>query len=149
MIKNLKKSSAWNASEIVRFLAEQIIPVRLACLGNYGYPLVASHWYQFEQGVFFLAMHEGSLTCELLQRDPRCAFEVSPDSMPYRGVRGQANARLSKDGAADTLQMLLDRYSIDCDSGLATWLLSRSEEEYVVTLEPTWVSSWDFSERMK
>ncbi|MFT5033736.1 MAG: hypothetical protein ACI9OO_001672, partial [Bacteroidia bacterium] len=40
------------------------------------------------------------------------------------------------------------RYRIKTDSRLAAWLLGRVADERVVCIQPSWVSGWDFSERM-
>ena len=49
---------------------------------------------------------------------------------------------------SDTLELLLGQYLGDCNSSLARWLLSRSDEELLVTIEPSRLFSWDYRERM-
>jgi hypothetical protein len=83
-----------------------------------------------------------------LQADARCAFEVAPNEPPYCGVRGQAKAELSKDGAGELLERLIARYLGDSNPGLANWLMSRVEDEWVIRLEPIWFSAWDYRARM-
>jgi hypothetical protein len=41
------------------------------------------------------------------------------------------------------------RYLGKRESRLAQWLLGRADEEYVVRIAPSWITSWDFSERME
>ena len=83
-----------------------------------------------------------------LREDPRCAFEVAPNDPPYCGVRGQAEATLSMDGAGALLERLIARYLGDTNPSLSKWLLSRAEEEWLIRLDPTWVSAWDYRGRM-
>jgi len=47
------------------------------------------------------------------------------------------------------LLRLLDRYLGSRDSGFATWLIERASTEVAIRIEPTWLTSWDFSKRMQ
>ena len=141
-------SSVFSEQQIAEFLAAATIPVRLACNDEKGFPLVASHWFAYHDGLLYCAIHKASRFAKLLSRDPRCGFEIAGDSPPYRGVRGQGNAELiSKQGEAQ-LKELLNRYLGGTQSALAQWLLSRGADELAVCITPTWVTSWDFTERM-
>jgi hypothetical protein len=84
----------------------------------------------------------------LLERDPRCAFEVAGDDPPYRGVRGQGEAHLSTADGPAVLLSLIDRYLGDRDSTFARWLVSRSSDEVAIRVNPGWMTSWDFTRRM-
>jgi len=144
----IKESSKYSEAEIIEFLSTAVIPMRLACNTEKGFPLVASHWFKYQDGALYCAIHRSSLVAKLLTKDPRCGFEIAGDSVPYRGVRGQGNAALLMQNAGENLHNLILRYLGDTQSSLAKWLLSRSDEEYLVRITPTWVTSWDFSERM-
>ena len=94
-------SSVFSEQQIAEFLAAATIPVRLACNDEKGFPLVASHWFAYHDGLLYCAIHKASRFAKLLSRDPRCGFEIAGDSPPYRGVRGQGNAELiSKQGGS-------------------------------------------------
>jgi nitroimidazol reductase NimA-like FMN-containing flavoprotein (pyridoxamine 5'-phosphate oxidase superfamily) len=123
-------------------------PVRLACVGSDGFPRVVSLWYQYQDGRLYCVTHRDSQLARLLAAETRVGFEVAPNSPPYRGVRGQGRATLAPLGEHNTLNELLQRYLGGVDSPLANWLLSRSEEELLITIEPLRLFSWDYSERM-
>lgn len=144
----VKSDSAFNPEQMAAFLTGAKIPMRLACNGSNGFPLVASHWYQFEDGLLYLAVHCNSHVAALLQRNPRCGFEIAADTVPYRGVRGQGTVTLGREGAGARLEGLILHYLGNTDSKLARWLLSRASEEYVVCIAPIWITSWDYSPRM-
>ncbi|MGD9661801.1 MAG: pyridoxamine 5'-phosphate oxidase family protein [Porticoccaceae bacterium] len=144
----LKESSKYSEAEIIAFLSTAVIPMRLACNSDKGFPLVASHWFKYQDGALYCAIHRSSLMAKLLTNDPRCGFEIAADTAPYRGVRGQGKASLLTERADENLHNLILRYLGDSQSQLAKWLLSRSDEEYLVRITPTWLTSWDFSERM-
>jgi hypothetical protein len=83
-----------------------------------------------------------------LREDRRCAFEVAPETAPYRGVRGQALAELHDERGEEILRLLIDRYLEDPTSRFARWLLSRARHETAIAIEPLALLSWDFRERM-
>jgi len=145
----IKRDSAYDAQQMADYLAAARIPLRLACNGGNGFPLVASHWFEYRDGAFYLAIHQNSRVASLLDQNPLCGFEIAADTIPYRGVRGQGTVTLSRQGAAAQLDTLIMRYLGKRESRLAQWLLGRADEEYVVRIAPSWITSWDFSERME
>jgi len=146
---NIRSSSAWDENGIREFLCNSTIPLRLACNARQGFPLLNSLWFEYHDGSLWCATHASSAIVPLLQKDGRCAIEVALNEPPYRGVRGQAVAELSRDGAEVLLRRLIDRYLGDSNPQLAAWLLGRVDDEYVVRLRPTWLSAWDYSQRMR
>ena len=84
----------WNPTQIDRYLRETVAPIRLACIGGRGWPLVLSLWFEYDEGVLWCATHSRSRLAGHLKHDGRVAFEVSPNQPPYRGVRGRGRATL-------------------------------------------------------
>jgi nitroimidazol reductase NimA-like FMN-containing flavoprotein (pyridoxamine 5'-phosphate oxidase superfamily) len=143
----MKRKGPWSSDEVARFLEQARIPVRIACNGS-GHPLLASLWFLPVGQTLWCATQRSAAVASLLERDPRCAFEVSVETPPYRGVRGKAIARLHDERGEEVLRALLDRYVSGTDSKLARFLLSRVEQETAVAIEPQTLVSWDFRERM-
>lgn len=144
----LRASSAWPRAEIQRFLEQQRIPLRLACLDRRGEPIVCSLWYLFENEALWCATQKSARVVDYLERNPVCGFEVAPEAPPYMGVRGQASASLTAERGPGVLLRLIDRYLGDRESSLACWLIARSSDEVAIRLSPRWLTSWDFSGRM-
>lgn len=144
----MQHKGPWSRSEVERFLAETHVPVRLAVNGASGHPVLASLWFAPQGGRLWCATQRGSRVASLLARDARCAFEVAPDSLPYRGVRGQAHASLHDERGEEMLGMLIDRYLGNRSSELARWLLARADRETAIALEPRTLVSWDYRQRM-
>ncbi len=138
----------WNREEIEQFLAETRYPLRLACVGADGYPRVVSVWFAYADNRLFCVSHRASVLVRLLRGNPRVGFEVAPNQPPYRGVRGQGDATVAEQGGADMLESLLGRYLGGTGSGLADWLLSRSEDELLITVSVRRWFSWDYRNRM-
>jgi nitroimidazol reductase NimA-like FMN-containing flavoprotein (pyridoxamine 5'-phosphate oxidase superfamily) len=142
------EKSQWAAARICEFLEAQKIPIRLCCKRADGYPLVCSMWYAFDGKHLWCAVNENALLRKLLAQDNKVAFEVAPNEMPYRGVRGHGDAELVRADAADVLVRLLQRYEIDENSRLSKWLLGRKDREYAIKITPKFLTAWDYSQRM-
>ena len=138
----------WHAREVARFLEGSGVPIRLACCGADGFPRVISLWYRYHEGQLICVTHRSAQLLSLLARDPRVGFEISPNEPPYHGVRGQGLAQIEELGAESALQDMLARYLGGTESSLARWLMSRSDEERLITITPSRFFSWDYRERM-
>ncbi len=138
----------WSAAEIDAFLDDARIPIRLGCTGASGAPVVLSLWFLPRDGALWCATQRDARVVSFLSGDPRCAFEVAADTAPYRGVRGQGRASLDTARGPEVLRGLVDRYLGTEHSPFARWLLSRSENEVAIRIEPERLRSWDFTERM-
>ena len=145
---SVKIKGPWGRGEIDEFLASTHWPLRLACQGSDGFPRVASVWFRLQGETLECVSHRDSAIVRLLRRDPRVAFEVSPNEPPYFGVRGQAEASLQPLGDSDALDELVKRYLGDQRSRVGDWLLSRRNEEMLIRLTPARLFSWDYRERM-
>jgi nitroimidazol reductase NimA-like FMN-containing flavoprotein (pyridoxamine 5'-phosphate oxidase superfamily) len=149
MQDSLLYKGPWSRAEIDGFLAATRIPVRLAVNGASGHPVLASLWFLSTEDRIWCATKRSASIVSLLERDPRCAFEVAPESLPYHGVRGQAQASLHDDRGEEILRRLIDRYLGDASSRFAQWLLGRAHDETAIALEPRRLVSWDYRERMR
>jgi nitroimidazol reductase NimA-like FMN-containing flavoprotein (pyridoxamine 5'-phosphate oxidase superfamily) len=144
----MRRKGPWNENEAEQFLARTRVPVRIACNGASGHPVIASLWFVSLEDRIWCATQRSASIVKHLRRDDRCAFEVAQESSPYCGVRGQALARLDEDRAESILRLLIERYLDDPNSRLAQWLLDRSDEEVAIAIEPISLFSWDYSARM-
>jgi len=145
----IRTTSAWSAAEIRQYLSGAEIPVRVACLATGGTPLLCSLWFLFDDDAIWCATPQSARLAVLLEQDSRCAFEVAGDLMPYRGVRGQGVARLSRADGPAVLLRLIDRYLHSRDTAFARWLIARQQDEVAIRIDPEWVTAWDFSSRMR
>lgn len=138
----------WDAAQVEAFLHGAAWPLRLACTGGDGFPRVVSLWHRYDSGCFYCVTHRDSKLTALLRNNHKVGFEVSPNEPPYHGVRGQGLVSLHEEGGAETLRAHLQRYLGGTDSGLAQWLLSRSEDELLVRVNVIRMFCWDYRERM-
>jgi nitroimidazol reductase NimA-like FMN-containing flavoprotein (pyridoxamine 5'-phosphate oxidase superfamily) len=117
-------------------------------VGGDGFPRVVSVWYGFDGEYFRCVSHRSSKLVSLLEQSDRVGFELAPNEPPYYGVRGQGIARLDSDADGEVLREMLQRYLGGTDSSLGDWLLSRAEDEVLITIDPVRLFSWDYRERM-
>ena len=139
----------WNTEQVDSFLKSSCFPLRLACVAEDGFPRVVSVWYGYDGQYLRCVSHRSSQLVNLLQRSDRVGFELAPNEPPYHGVRGQGIARLDADADGEVLGELLQRYLGGTESKLGKWLLSRAEDEVLITIEPLRLFSWDYRERME
>lgn len=146
----MEVTGAWTAEETRAFLTSEAgtVPLRLACHTPADELWMLSLWYAFRDDCLLCATGADADLVTFLEHDPSVAFEVSVEDPPYFGVRGRGETTVEPDDEKQLLRELLDRYLGGTESSLADRLLAEDREEVVVRIEPTHLSTWDFSERM-
>ena len=144
----MRRTGPWSDEEVERYLSGARIPLRLACNGASGHPVLASLWFVPMEGRLWCATQRSASVVSHLASDPRCAFEVAGESPPYRGVRGQGLARLHDERGESILRTLVQRYLDDPGSEFARWLLARADRETAIEIEPRSLVTWDYRDRM-
>ena len=140
-------SGPWAQEEVDRFLQSTAVPMRLAVNTGSGFPAVTPLWFRWQEGALWAACKPDAAIVRLLRKDGRCAFDISVETPPYYGVRGQGEAAILPEGLA-VLQTLLDRYVGAEKPGFRQWLLARSQDECAIRIAPLKLTSWDFRKRM-
>lgn len=142
------KSGPWSHGQIQSWLDATVIPLRLATAGREG-PIVTSLWFVHEAGSLWCATQGSSTVAQRVRRDARVGWEVSPDTPPYRGVRGRGRAQIVDDEmrAREVLAQVIARYGQQ-GTQLEAWLLSRASSEVALQIPVTDVTSWDYAPRM-
>ena len=144
----MKRKGPWSAAETEAFLGDVRVPVRLACNGGSGHPVLLSLWFLPLEGRLWCATQRTARVVSALEADPRCSFEVSVEAPPYYGVRGPALATRHDERGEEILRALLERYLGGTSSHLAGLLLARVATETALAIEPQALVSWDFRSRM-
>ena len=144
----MRITGPWSPERVHEHLASTAIPLRLAYASASGHPQLLSLWFVWRDGALWCATSARARVVAILEREPRCGFEVAPDAPPYRGVRGRADATIDSARRAEVLSVLVDRYLGTRESPFARWLLARAESEVAIRIEPSSLASWDFSARM-
>lgn len=145
---HIQTSGPWNPQRIETYLLNTVVPLRLAVMAPSGWPVLVSLWFFYDSGKIICASRSHSKIISLLSENPKCAFEVSPDSPPYHGVRGQGMAVLGNESSTTTLERLHDRFLGNGKTTFRSWLIGGASEEIVITILPKRIMSWDYSGRM-
>ncbi len=135
--------------EIITFMEETVIPLRLACVTKSGWPVTLSLWYVYLDGAIYCATQQSARVVRYLENEARCGFEIASDLPPYCGMRGQARAVIEPEKGADVLEILLNRYLDGTDNQLARGLLSKKDKEVAIRIAPVNITTWNFKDRMQ
>jgi len=141
-------TGAWSEAEATAYLEDATVPVRLACRTPDGGLWMLSLWFLYRDGAFRCATGADADVVGYLERDPSVSFEVSDNEPPYRGVRGAGTATIEPDDDKALLRELIERYLGGTDNTLADRLLVEGREEVHISIDPTKLYTWDFTERM-
>lgn len=144
---NVRASSSWTAEQIADYLHACVHPLRLSLIAD-GAPLIVPLWFEFKDGLLWCACSRQAKVARLVGEQGKCGFDVSDNTMPYRGVRGQGSVSLRPADGEPALRALIHRYLPRDDSDFARWLLSRADAEVAIVISPDWITAWDFSTRM-
>lgn len=145
----VSSKSKWNEKEISRFLESANFPIRVSFINHNDEPSICSLWFKYENGHIWSASHANSFLVRQLKNNRVISFEVSTNEYPYKGVRGKATVELSKIDAKAVLNQLTEKYLDGSNTRLSEWLMSRIEDEYAIKMTPSFINSWDFSDRME
>jgi hypothetical protein len=96
----------------------------------------------------YCATQENAKIVKYLEKNPMCAFEIAPDTPPYRGIRGNGVATIRKDIGGKILNDLMGKYLKNQNSQLANFLRDNAENEVAIEINPKKNFSYDYSKRM-
>jgi hypothetical protein len=144
----VRTTGPWSSEAVAAFLDESVVPIRLAAVAPSGWPVILSLWFVRDGDSLVCATQRSASIVATLAAEGRCAFEVSVNDPPYRGVRGRATVSLEPDTDLSILRRLVERYLGSADGTFARWLLGRDTPEVAIRLSPTEIASWDFRQRM-
>jgi nitroimidazol reductase NimA-like FMN-containing flavoprotein (pyridoxamine 5'-phosphate oxidase superfamily) len=130
-------------------LVNLIVPLRLACLTHSGWPMVVPLWFVFLNDRFYCATQENAKIISYLKKDPRCAFDISTENPPYRGIRGQGKTIINKDHSTEILEIVIQKYIQNKYKNLRKRLLTKREKEVAIEIIPIKKFYWDYTDRMK
>jgi nitroimidazol reductase NimA-like FMN-containing flavoprotein (pyridoxamine 5'-phosphate oxidase superfamily) len=144
----IKITGPWSLETVQTYLGEIEIPVQIAALNNDNLPVLISLWFSYENNHIWCATQRDAHIVKLLAKNPSCAFQISSEHMPYKGVRGRATASIIESDGARILDTLVTKYLKESDSKFAKWLTSRKANEVAIQLDLVSMATWDFSGRM-
>ncbi|HQQ62637.1 MAG TPA: pyridoxamine 5'-phosphate oxidase family protein [Pseudomonadales bacterium] len=136
-------------TRLANFIEASRTPLRIACNTDSRFPLIVPLWFLFDGQAFWCVTHKDAKLLTHLRKDARVGFEIANNEPPYAGARGHGEVEIIPAKGAEILPRLLSRYFIREESRLARWLLSRSEDEVAIRLNPVYINGWDYQQRMQ
>jgi nitroimidazol reductase NimA-like FMN-containing flavoprotein (pyridoxamine 5'-phosphate oxidase superfamily) len=118
-------------------------------MNSLDWPVVLSLWYVYKDGKIYCATQKNAKVVEYLRNNPKCAFEIAADEPPYKGVRGQGEAKILDNMGKDILKILMDKYLGKKESNLSQFLKQKSYSEVSIEITPKKIFKYDYSQRMK
>ncbi len=134
--------------QIETILETATIPVRIACMTPGEKLWMLSLWFLYRDGKLHCATSKQADVIRYLTANEHVAFEISTNDPPYSGVRGNGETSIADDPNKELLRTLLERYLGSTKTPLARRLLSDDREEVTISIEPSVVFGWDYSDRM-
>jgi nitroimidazol reductase NimA-like FMN-containing flavoprotein (pyridoxamine 5'-phosphate oxidase superfamily) len=139
------------SKNMIQYLIDSELPIRLACLSISDWLAVVSLWYVYTDEKIYCATQSTAKIIRYLRRSPKCGFEIAGDPFPYRGIRGYGNASILKGKGESILRMLLQKYFKGRETTkLHKLLLSEKhlQNEVAVEITPNRMFEWDYKARM-
>ena len=125
------------------------IPIRLSFLKTSGVPGILSLWYLNINGKIYCATQKSAKIVSYLQKNPECAFEISCETPPYKGTRGEGKAKILEDMGENVLNQLIEKYLGKKESTLSEFLKSKAGSEVAIEITPNKIFYFDYSRRMR
>ena len=138
----------WGMDEIASFLCNVHVPMRIAANGTSGFPMVTPVWHLWADGNIWAASRPSSALVRGLRGDPRCAFDISCEQPPYKGVRGRGIAEIEANGEY-VLEQLLSRFMGATAPSFQARLLKAARDECAIRIRASGFTTWDVCRRMK
>jgi nitroimidazol reductase NimA-like FMN-containing flavoprotein (pyridoxamine 5'-phosphate oxidase superfamily) len=104
------------------------VPLRLACLTSSGWPMIVPLWFTFLNNRLYCATQENAKIISYLKKDPRCAFDISTENPPYKGMRGQGKIKINKDCSTEVLEIVIQKYLRNKYKNLTEYLLKKKRK---------------------
>ncbi len=144
----IKSNSAWNEEQLRAYLSDTRNPLRLGVMARRG-PLIVPLWFLLDDAGLWCASKCDSFIVRAIGSGTACGIDISDNTIPYRGVRGQGTVTIVDADGERVLRALIDKYLPSSDSDFARWLLAAVDAEVAISIKPTWLTAWDFRARMQ
>jgi PPOX class probable F420-dependent enzyme len=137
----LGKGRGMNPEELREFLTETKIFVKIATIGEDGWPYVSPAWYEYDGQSFWLVTKELTSFCQNMHRDPRVALCIDNPEPPYKRVMVRGHAEFLEGDWVEMARRMVLRYL--GPEGIAYFEATLDIPRVLVRIWPERVSSWN------
>lgn len=135
--------------QTIDFLSNSKLNLLLGTVDRNGEPNVHPVWYLFQDGKLYIETGKNSKKIQNIRQKNIVYFCVDDENMPYKGVRGKGEARISEDIKSNIpiAEKIMLKYTGSLDNEIAKMLMDGVKEGLSAILEisPKYYSTWDHS----
>jgi nitroimidazol reductase NimA-like FMN-containing flavoprotein (pyridoxamine 5'-phosphate oxidase superfamily) len=141
--------SALSETQTIKFLTTGKLNLQLGTIDKKGEPNVHPVWFLYDNGKFFIETAKTSKKAANARMNRTVYFCIDDEAMPYKGVRGKGDVRISENVQQNTpiAEKIMLKYTGSLDNEIAKFLLDGVKKGFSIILEisPRYYSTWDHS----
>lgn len=138
---------ALSEKETLEFLCGPPLNLQLGTIDEQGEPNVHAVWYLYKNERLYVDAAKMSKKVQNIRKNRRIYFAIDDEKMPYRGVRGKADAIIHEDieYSLPIVKEIMLKYTGSLDNEIASALLEgvKQGQSILLEIEPAYYSTWD------
>ena len=136
----------------VRQFLESKLNMQRATIEPDGHPVIQPVWFYHDRntGKLYTGTEKNARKIQNIRANPdKIYFSIDDENLPYKGVKGRGNAKISEDIKENlaVMEKINLKYLGSLDHPLAKRLMdnAKSGTEVVIEISPEFYSAWDFA----
>ena len=136
-------------SQVNEFITKSKLNLLLGTTDEKNEPNVHPVWYFYENGKLYVETGKGTKKAQNVYKKNTVYFCIDDEKLPYKGVRGKANARIIEEVSEmlPIAEKIMLKYTGSLDNNVAKTLLDgvKNGDSVILEIEPKYFSTWDHS----
>jgi nitroimidazol reductase NimA-like FMN-containing flavoprotein (pyridoxamine 5'-phosphate oxidase superfamily) len=141
--------SPMTEDEVRNFLSNSKLNALLGTVDEKGDPNVHPTWYYFDNNKIYVETSKSSKKVRNIMRKNTVYFCIDDETIPYKGVRGKGEVRISEDVNRNVpvAEKIMIKYTGSLDNKVAKFLMDavKSGNSVILEITPSYYSTWDYS----
>jgi len=141
--------SPMTEDEVRNFLSDSKLNALLGTVDEKGDPNVHPTWYYFDNNKIYVETSKSSKKVRNIMRKNTVYFCIDDETIPYKGVRGKGEVRISEDVSRNVpvAEKIMIKYTGSLDNNVAKFLMDavKSGNSVILEITPSYYSTWDYS----
>jgi len=141
--------SPMTEDEVRNFLSDSKLNALLGTVDEKGDPNVHPTWYYFDNNKIYVETSKSSKKVRNIMRKNTVYFCIDDETIPYKGVRGKGEVRISEDVNRNVpiAEKIMIKYTGSLDNNVAKFLMDavKSGNSVILEITPSYYSTWDYS----
>jgi len=141
--------SVLTEQQVIDFLSSKKLNLLLGTVDSKGEPNVHPVWFLYQDGKLFIETGKASNKVKNIRLKNNVYFCIDDETIPYKGVRGKGQARISEDIEFNLpiAEKIMLKYTGSLDNEIAKILLDgvKNGLSAILEISPKYYSTWDHS----